>query len=163
MPALPINLGRFDAEGAGFRPNGPIRRHGPVAKRNPIEEALKGSGGVYAARIMVGFNVSDTPTWTMDDLVEVAFRFRKQQTGAPEATFFTTLGLYHDQARGVDVPEAGGQILIIRTSYSGETIEKFINNMVVLAEEIAGAMEQNSVLLEIQKNGITYQDWRVVP
>ena len=170
---------KADPRGRSFpNPNG-ATRFNPTGK---IEQCAQGdaliknpptwrAAVVYAARIFVGFKVGDEERWSLDDLVKLVRRTRKEK-GAPEdSTFLAQRGVYtHRDGRVVDEP--GGQVIIFDggpkeksespSVFAGtdpgpetesEQLARFEEEMIALSETIAWSFEQESVILEIQRNG----------
>jgi len=157
----PCNLGVFrwrsPIGGGVFYPRGRLQ-----TGRANLERALWTSSDTLAARIIVGFNVGDEPTWTIDDLVPIVRRVREAQTGDPSATFIAQHGIYrHRDPDSKIVDEDGAQVLIIDTAGLSEA--NFEAQMIELAEKIARELKQESVTLEIQRNGITQRVHGIAP
>ena len=154
MSTIHANPGRFHYQaprgGWGiFHPVGRLKRQG--AHKNPPSWE---TDVVYAARLFVGFNVDEHPTYTLDDLVKLVKKVRDAQVGIPDASFIAQRGLYrHTSGRlkGVVVEEDGGQVIIINMA---STPKRFAKEMMNLADIICATFKQESVILEIQKNGI---------
>lgn len=156
MPAYPFNPGLFywtpprpHASGS-FRPMGRITRHGSDTwLHNPSDwESAK----TIAARLIVGFSVGQDPKYSMEDLIPIVARVREAQTGNQSASFIAQRGIYqhHD---GTTVTEDGAQVFII--NLTGVTMRKFKAQIVELAETIARELQQESVIVEIQVNGLS--------
>ncbi len=162
MTAYPFNPDTFHwnaphphASGS-FRPHGRLEHHG--AHPNPnLWEAEQ----TIAARLIVGFSVGDVPTWSLDDLIPLVRELRESQVGDPSATFVAQKGIYrHRDGSGV-VTEDGAQIFLI--NLSGASLAEFTGQMVALAEEICRRFQQESVIVEIQVNGISQKTIGVGP
>jgi hypothetical protein len=112
------------------------------------------SEDTLAARLIVGFSVGNAPTWTVDDLIPIVRAVRTKQSGDPSASFIMQKGIYQhrDPHRGV-VVEDGAQVLII--NMSDATPEEFEDQIIELAEVIAKKLDQETIIVEIQRNGIT--------
>jgi hypothetical protein len=120
-------------------------------RRNPEAWDTKTT---LAARIFVGFNVGDTPTYKLDDLVKVTSKIRLEQ-GKPNASFLAQKGIYqHKDGTGI-VTEDSGQIIIIDVWSTPK--KAFRAEMIELAETIARRMHQEEVVVELQKNGVTQE------
>jgi len=109
---------------------------------------------VWAARLFVGFNVGETPVYTIQDLMDVVREVRQKQVGDPSSSFVTQKGLYLHRDTGQLVKEPGAQVIIINLSSTPEQFEK---EMIALAEEIAERLNQEEVILEMQHNGISQE------
>jgi len=153
MPAYPCNPGVFTYSsphgGGTFRPKGKLAEHG--MHRNPEDWDFQDT---WAARLIVGFSVGQTPTYHIDDLIPIVQRVRTQQVGDPSSTFIAQKGIYQhkDPAQGI-VVEDGAQIILIDTHQTERTV--FRKQMVELAEIVAQELQQELVVVEIQHNGLT--------
>ncbi len=162
MPAIPANPGTFHwnaprpHRGGTFRPNGRIEYHG--VRRNPETWS---SSDTLAGRIIVGFNVGPTPTYTVDDLIPIVDEVRTRQVGNPPSSFIAQKGIYQHHDGKTVVHEDGAQVIII--DLSGGTEEEFQAQMIELAEIIAQRLQQETVIVEIQKNGISQRTIGVGP
>lgn len=143
-----------------FRPNAPMKLVGPApATRNP--EAWASSDPMLAARLFVGFSVGQRPTYDVDDLVPIVRRVREDQGHAPDASFLLQKGIYTSQKDQSVVQEDGAQVIVL--NLEGETESKFQREMTQLGEAIATQLEQEAVILEIQKGGITVRTIGIAP
>lgn len=151
----PLYFGR-----GSFLPHGSVRVHDLSYSRrmrmNPRELL---STDTYAARLVVGFKVGDRPTYNIDDLVEIVTAFRKAQ-GKPDASFISQKGVYQHRSSREIVVEDSGQVII---DVWGTPPDEFLDEMTMLAEHVATTMQQESVILEIQRNGVTQQVFSVMP
>jgi hypothetical protein len=159
MPEIPMNPGilRWAAEtdegkvSGSFRPHGPFVIIGDRASRNPEGWFSKKT---LSARIIVGFNIGKNPYWSMEDVIEMVKQVRIEQEHSPNASFIAQKGLYrHKDPKEGDIEEDGAQIMII--DEDGLNQVDFKDEMVHLAEIVATAFLQDSVILEIQQNGLT--------
>ena len=130
-----------------FRPNG--RRHINGYRPNP--RTWSGGQDVWSARLFVGFNVGEDTVWSMRDLIDLVRRVREEQTGDPSSTFVSQRGIYKHADSGLVVEEPGGQVIIIAP---GTPPDEFAEQMMHLAEVIAGEMDQAEVVVELQKRGV---------
>ena len=158
MPAYPFDNRSFHwnppkphASGS-FRPQGRLQKHGDESwvKKNP---GTWSSTRTVVGRLFVGFSVGQTPTWAMDDLVNLIERVRLRQTGNPSASFVAQKGIYQHRDGKSIVHEDGAQVFIL--NLSGADDDEFQAEMVELAEEIARTFQQEEVIVEIQVNGIS--------
>jgi hypothetical protein len=139
-----------------FRPRGRIERVGE--RQNP---RLWGSGreGELAGRLFVGFNVGEDPVWSVDDLIPIVRRVRERQTGDPSASFVMQKGIYRHRSTTDIVEEDGAQVILFADSPD----DAFREQLVELGEEIARRLDRESVLVEIQRNGVTQRVLGVAP
>jgi len=122
-----------------------------------FEETISG-------RLIVGFNVGLTPRWTINDLIPIVREVRMQQVADPSASFLLQQGLYrHKKGKyaGEVVDENGAQVIII--DLSGATIREFEAQMVQLGEIVAARLQQETVIVDIQVNGIVKKTHVVKP
>lgn len=164
MPAYPFNPSTLHWNPARphrsgtFRPQGRLEQHGP----EPLVRNPRGWGSkeTLAARLIVGFSVRSVPTYSLDDLINIVERVRREQVKNPSASFVSQRGIYqhHD---GETVTEDGAQVFIINLEKLTE--DEFTDQMVELAEVVAREMQQEEVIVEIQKNGISQETIGVVP
>jgi hypothetical protein len=118
-------------------------------KRNPIDRI--GDGG-YAARIFVGLNVGKETKWTIDDVIRIVVKTRKAQKRVPDASIIAQSGIYQDKT-GDLVVEPSVQIVII--DLAGTPKAAFLKEMKRLAELLRKQLQQETVILEIQKSGVS--------
>lgn len=134
-----------------FQPNGRRRFYGTDFRKNP--KRWESGSDVWAARLFVGFRsaVDHDVIYAMDDLVPIVRDARIEQTGDPSSSFLSQHGLYrHDD--GTLVEEPGAQVILINV---GEAPDKFEQHMIELAEAIASELDQEEVVVELQRGGIT--------
>lgn len=135
-----------------FHPNGALR---------PNKRLWKSDDPIQAARIFVGFNVGQSPTWSMGKLMELVRAIRTEQQMPADASFVFQRGFYtHASGEGL-VEEDGAQIVILNTFNTPE--KKFEQRMRQLADKIAYAMKQEQVIVEFQKGGQTYETYGMGP
>lgn len=163
MPVVYANLGPLFLPSPGgpirWRPTGPLYRvsvRDGVRGNPPKVERL--GAETFSARIFVGFNVGETPTWTLDELIAVAKRHwkkakwsrRKKETSG--ASFLSQRGFF-DSPQGF-VSEDSAQVVIVSGGTESE-FPKFQKAMEVFSEAITKDLKQQAVLLELQVNGLT--------
>lgn len=136
-----------------FKPNGAISWY--TTERDLTENPLRWEGGseTWTGRVIVGFARLNKPDVTLKDLIRVTRRMREHQTQDPSATFLLQKGIYRHKESGTVVEEDGAQVVIIDTHDTPP--KKFEDQIVELAEAIARELEQEEVIVEIQKNGIS--------
>ena len=91
MATLPVRLGPATWSGGSFRPYGRVAYVGRK-RANPATR----TGGVYAARLFVGFSVDEVPTYSMDDLMQLV---QEERAEYPDATFVAQKGICLSSAR----------------------------------------------------------------
>jgi hypothetical protein len=149
MTTYNMNAGEAVHEGRRFRPTGPLRVHHAGAVENPVSRV---GGGGYSARLFVGLNVGQKQTYTEDDVVAIVWRVRKKQKRDASATILAQKGIYED-FRGERVIEPSVQVILI--DMAGTPKKKFVEEMKELAEELRSKMKQETVILEIQRRGVS--------
>lgn len=152
MPAVPADIRTHSwrspqGRRSTFRPNGAIEHVGP--RLNPATWSTRET---WAARFFIGFNVGQETRWSLNHVVELVKRVRAAQGRSPDASFIAQVGTYTHSGGDV-VTEPGAQVILINTD--GLEQEAFEAEMVAMAEQIAETFVQESVILEIQKNGVS--------
>ena len=154
MPIIRANPGIAYWPGGAFRPNGRLVQVGATANPRAFESRV-----TWAGRLFVGFNVGATPKYTLDDLVRVVKATRAEH---PDASFVAQKGIYTSVVTpGEVVTEDGGQVIIV--NLYGASAREFEEEMVALGESIASALEQELVIVEIQRNGVVKKTIGVTP
>jgi hypothetical protein len=156
MPVLNANPGRFswlnpDSTSGSFTPRGRLQFHG---SRNPITKKFP---EVYAARLIVGLSIGIEPGQGMDDIIRIVKQVRAKQVGNPSASFVAQRGMYQYLSEGkkVVVEEDGVQVIVINEPEHGVNSEDFEAQMVELAEELARELQQEVIIMEMQRNGVS--------
>jgi len=129
-----------------FHPYGRKRWSGDYRPNKTTWESAE----TYSARLFVGFNVGQKTVYEMQDLVRLVRQVREEQVGDPSSSFVYQHGIYKHHSGDI-VEEPGAQVIIINM---GESPEKFIAQMTELAERICFSMNQEEVVVEIQRNGV---------
>jgi len=159
MPSYPANLGATHFPGGGFHPKGSVYKHGDG--RAELGAIKFRSQEAIAARIFVGFNVGGTPCWTIENLIDLVMRMRLLQGANPSATLLAQKGIYqHTTGSRQVVIEDGAQVIIFM---GGTSLAAFTDEMIALATEIASVLQQELVIVEIQRNGVTQETIGVTP
>ena len=163
--------GKKGPESGRFRPKGEVvivgERHVKIheqmvalaATENPAE--WESDEPMLAARLFVGFNVGQKPTYEVDDLLPIVLAVREGQGHAPDASFLLQKGIYTSMRDKSIVEEDGAQVIVL--NLDGAPQKTFERDMVELGEIIAKSMQQETVIVEIQKGGITTKVVGVVP
>ena len=154
---IPANLrqtswGSPDGKSRGtFKPNG----RPTVRTRNNLKPNWRSSEPMWAARILVGFSVGHEPVYNMDDLIRIVRRVRDKQGIPPDASFVYQKGMYtHTDGSGT-VTEEGAQVVLL--NLTGESREKFTEQMIELGNVIREEMQQEAVIIEIQRGGVVQE------
>jgi len=132
-----------------FHPRGNKHWAGLGYRRN--KKTWEAGAETWSARLFVGFNVGGETVWDMADLIDTVRRARDAQTGDPSSSFVYQRGIYRHRS-GEVVEEPGAQVIIINTT--GATPPQWEEQMVGLAEAIAGELDQEEVVVELQRSGI---------
>lgn len=156
--SVPVDFRNADWSGpngvsGSFKPN---RKSGPklAYKTHPFltPNSWDSEEEVWSARFFVGFNVGDDPKYDMEDLIKLVKRVRKQQTNKPDSTFIYQRGVFtHDN--GKEVTENGAQVVLLNID-SPVPVRQFYRDMIQLGEVIREELEQETVILQVQKDGI---------
>jgi hypothetical protein len=161
--AIQANVKRFSWNHRGqygwFEPNGRTAISGkPAAELAANRTLWEADEPLYAGRLFVGFNVGDEERWGMDDVVRIVRRVRDLQVHDPSSSFVYQRGLYsHHEGPGEGhvVDEEGAQIIVLNLPDFGISPAKFEQQIVALAEALAEELEQETVIVEIQRGGVT--------
>lgn len=124
--------------------------HRRVAKEEEEDVTRLGSGGL-AARLFVGLKVGDEKTLRVEDVVDKVIEIRREQDEPPDATILSQRGVYSD-SKGRIIDEPSVQIIIL--DLAGMKKKQFIEEMSELASRLAVELEQETIILEIQKKGV---------
>ena len=157
MPALACDPRALVWSDGSFRPTGDLQEHGAWLSVNP---AAKQKRGLLSGRIIVGFNVGRRRVWTLARLMKLVRQLRLAQGAAPSAPFLAQHGIYRHDAGAIGT-EKGAQVILF--NFGGLKLEDFAAKMLGLAKEVAIRFKQESVYVEIQKDGRQVEFWRVVP
>lgn len=117
--------------------------------KNPV--AWDSSEPVNAARLFVGFNVGGPPKWSVNDLIPIVRKVREAQGAHPDASFLIQKGIYTSERTGQVVQEDGAQVIVLDVASE----EDFRKHIIELGEHIARDLEQEVVIVEFQKGGLT--------
>lgn len=165
---LPFSPGPVHAEGPRhrltFTPQGRLVHVGE--RSNPSDDELSEFtlvNSVVGARIIVGFNVNSKPRWKLDDLIEFTLG---NKTGG--ATFLAQKGVWRtynaETGKTDDDPEDGGQVILLNLPYERpghksyvppKPEAEFFRSTRALARHLQVTMDQDVVLYEEQRNGIS--------
>jgi len=126
-----------------------------ATRDNPT--AWRSKGPTYAATLYVGFSVGDKPTWTMKQLVPLVKKIRKQQVGHPDSTFLYQRGVYTHKSDGKVITEDGAQVILLNVDPVTRKFYEFRRHMITLAETIAKKFKQETIIVNIEKNGILHE------
>lgn len=161
--ALPADLRRFRFNNrkyhVSFEPRGDVHCCGDPAnlklRRNPVERL---DVVPLTARLFVGLNVGQKPTYSVEDAVKLTREIRTRQGALPDASFLAQRGLFTDEKTREIVDENSVQIVVFDFSGDQEFFEAQIEE---LAEELAQKFQQQVIYVEMQKAGVPYTVLRV--
>lgn len=187
MSASYIKLGpakfKFESLGttAKFTPTGDIQVIGDVSewqtrshRHNPIKRRDKRP--TQGARIILGFNVGIEEKVRMKDVVDLVHAIRRKQVTAAikdddasphplggdiGASFVAQTGLWQDLNADEAYPENGAQVAIM--NIIGEKEDRFVDDMVEIAEEMVTQFHQNAIIVEISLRGVVDETIEVGP
>lgn len=158
-----FQMGR--GRGMSFKPKGPVRTWDASGdeldardQENPTVSRKQGGG--LAARFFVGLKVGDEVKWKEDDVIAIVVRVREEQEASPDASILTQRGIYRDST-GKVVDEPSLQIIII--DMAGIPKNEFVKEMTELGEALQEELEQEMVILEIQKRGVVIDSYWITP
>lgn len=111
------------------------------------------------ARIIVGFNVKDQPVWRSGQVYLMVFLLREEQLAAKKNTetspaftmFYAGLGAFPGTVKVSS--ERSAQFVFMNF---GQDPDQFFEDMADLAQWVAEALLQESVLLELDRDGKTF-------
>lgn len=141
----PIDTRRIRHNKFSFDPDGPEWFTGRRANARD-----RFTGDNYAARLFIGFNAGNKPTWTMEEIIAMVKDLRTKQGQLPDATYIATKGVF-THGSGRTVVEDGCQVIIFAMDEEPATFEE---NVLLLAEELVVLLGQEAIFVEIQKNGL---------
>jgi hypothetical protein len=138
-----------------FTPRGPMyivpgRDSGRGRGRSAGEDVQDYAVGL-SARLFVGLNVGQTPTYTIEQVVSATRSWRERNRSPVDSSFIAQKGLYTPD-EGDIVEENSVQIIII--DLQGLSVADFTSAIVGLAAYLRTKFDQKSVIVEIQKAGI---------
>lgn len=157
----PCEMRRWRHRRAQFVPRGPVYAFGDVSRFDLHENRRQRIEVVpLTARLFVGLNVGQEPTYSVDDVVRVTKRIRKAQGEVPDSSFLLQKGLFTDEVTAATVEENSVQVVIF--DFGGDEV-KFEDEMGELAETLARELQQQVVFVELQRKGVPYAVLRVTP
>jgi hypothetical protein len=136
-----------------FRPTGALR---------PNRERWSTTDPIQAARLFIGFNVGDEPTWKMQDVIELVREIRQEQRQSPAASFVFQKGIYaHTGRKDLIVEEDGAQVIVLNLDEI--PTREFEQQMKMLGTKLATELKQEEVILDLQRAGISYKTMGLAP
>ena len=158
--SLPVDLRKHswaspDGRMTGrFNPQGKIGFAYPQAiRKNPHYWAS--NDDMWSARVFVGFNVGNESKWTMEDLVGFVKPIRERQVGKPDMSIVYQKGIYTSERDGKSVVENSAQIVILNLPDFKTEHKEFEAQMIEMADILIDQMEQETIFINMQLNGIS--------
>lgn len=137
-----------------FEPNGDVVVvNGRYARNGQDEERLVTYHAVNknAARFFVGLNVEQEPVYGMPKVVKTMRNVLRERVGKQDSTYIMQRGVFtHDS--GSVVEEDSVQILVF--DEQSMTRPAWRNAMIRSASDLAGSLQQESVIVELLRGGI---------
>ena len=131
----------------------------PRLNPRPSESADK---PVLSARLFFGFGAGANPSWSIEDVLPIVKRVRKEQIGATDSAICYQKGVLSHLEKDTTVTEDGVQIIILNLQ-EAVTKEQFEDQLVELGEAIARELKQRQIVVEMQKNGLFQSTMGIVP
>lgn len=156
---LPVNTGVShwrtpNGRWGTFTPSGKLTVWEPPGKATPNRETFSVTEPIWSARLFVGLNVGSRPRWNDSDVVDIVADVRDKQTGDPSMSIVSQLGVYKHDKSGEVVSEKSVQVIILNLPHLGVGQKAFREQMVQLGEVLADKLQQELVIVELQKGGI---------
>jgi hypothetical protein len=114
----------------------------------------------WAGRLIVGLSVRKVSKYKIVDLIRET-RLFMTRSGLPEDSSFVAQHGVFTHKDGTVVQEKSAQVFIINAGYFGE-VEDWKEFLEKLAEYLIVKLEQEMIVVEIQKNGVVDVTWLVV-
>ncbi len=143
-----VDMREFRHGQVRFVPKGPVIEVGSTDRLN-YNPVTRSPAVPLTARLFVGLNVGQTPTWSVEDVIRVTQRARLEQKTAPDASFVLQRGLYTDKAENED----SVQVVVFNF---GDPEDVFEQQMIALAEALIRELQQEKVYVELQRAGVPY-------
>jgi hypothetical protein len=126
----------------------------------PMELARREPLSRLAARFFVGLNVAPGVAPCARRIFTTALTTSCSVHLVSVPSILSQLGIYEDQQRRI-INEPSVQIIII--DFDGIEQDAFTKEMIALGEQLARELEQETVLLEIQKRGVVEDQYTLTP
>jgi hypothetical protein len=149
MSSYNIHAGEAVHAGRRFKPKGQLKLYHEGAMPNPTTRL---GGGGYGARIFVGLNVGQKKAHSIDDIIKIVWAVRKRQKRQADASILAQHGIY-EGFDGKRVVEPSAQVVLI--DLAGTPKRKWVDEMKELSEELRKKLRQETVILEIQRRGVS--------
>jgi hypothetical protein len=107
--------------------------------------------GGLAARIFVGLNVGTETKYTIQDFMQQTLKVRRSQGKRADGSFLGQMGIYED-TKGRTIEEPSVQIVLL--DLGGEEEKVWTREMLALGGHLRRKFHQETVIVEIQQQGI---------
>ena len=154
-------------ESGSFEPQGKFSfayESGRTALKPRLNPRLSGitDKPVLSARLFFGFGEGPNPSWSIEDVLPIVKRVRKEQIGATDSAIIYQNGVLSHLEKDVTVTEDGVQVIILNLQ-EAVTKEQFEDQLVELGEAITRELKQRQIVVEMQKNGLYQFTMGIVP
>ena len=154
-------------ESGSFEPRGKFSfayESGRTALNPRLNPRLSGimNKPVLSARLFFGFGEGPNPSWSIEDVLPIVKRVRKEQIGATDSAIIYQNGVLSHLEKDVTVTEDGVQVIILNLQ-EAVTKEQFEDQLMELGEAITRELKQRQIVVEMQKNGLYQFTMGIVP
>lgn len=136
-----------------FRPNGDMTLWQAPGTSMPNPARFAVTEPLWSA-LFVGLSVGSRPRWKDKDVIDVVAGVREEQTGDPSASFVSQRGIYRHESDGKVITENSVQVIILNLPELKTSRQQFREQMVTLAEKLAEELQQELVIVELQRGGV---------
>jgi hypothetical protein len=135
-------------------------------RRNPLAEEYDTT---FAARLFVGLGVLGGKELPIQKLIAATRKFLREPIKVgktvynvgEDSSYISQKGVYKYEADGKVYEENSAQVIIIDTQGTPQSVWRSI--MISLGEYLCRALRQESVYVELQKNGLVLSTLKVIP
>lgn len=155
MPTVNVNIGLFTCEAGTFYPDRGVFYNGDpaVVQYNPAHPY---GADTYSALLIVGLAGQAGEKYTPKEIVEWVKNYRVAQVGDPGASFIFQKGVYRHKRTGKVVDEDSVRVIILNLA-ENESRDEFRRNILAMSEAIRSDFNQEEVILEFQRRGVTLE------
>jgi hypothetical protein len=149
-----------------FYPRGSVVVGHKGRRRNPLAEEYDTT---FAARLFVGLGVLGGKELPIQKLIAATRKFLREPIKVgktvynvgEDSSYISQKGVYKYEADGKVYEENSAQVIIIDTQGTPQSVWRSI--MISLGEYLCRALRQESVYVELQKNGLVLSTLKVIP
>jgi len=154
MPIVTVNPGEFHSQYGWWAPTAKIHRvlHGG-ARRNPVERIATARKPLLSARLFVGMNVGGRARWKIKDVIASVTAALKRLAVPVDSSYLSQTGVWSSMATGRVVQEKSAQVVLF--NLHGATEAAFGDQVAAVADAVRIALRQESVVAEVQRNGVS--------